>query len=361
MTAKFFAASQTGEAPDIIFINGSDLGEAIKLDCIEPFENLFLKDWTQEQIDDIDGVLFQYGATEDAHYQIHLFPNEHGIVYNAKYFEEKGIDPNFESWDDLLEAAKALTFTDPETGMEVWGLGTGYSEDGADFCYLLSAILTEYGDFIDENGQANWATEVGAAALQLQVDLIDKYSVMPASCISSTSDEVYTDFCAGKYAMIFGGSTRVDKVRTQATFDPNYVSLMAFPNINGKPGMGIGSGWNVSVWSGSDYKEEAGRFVEMLCSPEVDQLWVTEAGQVPILKSTLDTLGDAFFAAPENEYLKVAADIKDNHALLYNADYVTSGFNADFVRAMQYAYAEGYSIEEALKMTADEFNDRTGN
>lgn len=361
MTAKFFAASQTKEAPDVIFVNGSDLGEAIKLGSLEPLENLFLKDWTQEQINDIDGPTFQYGATDKAHYQIHLFANEHGLLYNANYFKEKGIDPNFKSWDDLLKAAQALTFTDPKTGMKVWGIGTGYSEDGADFCYLLTAILSEYGDFIDENGHANWATDVGAKALQFQIDLIDKYNVMPTSSISSTSDEVYSDFCAGKYAMIFGGSTRVDKVRSQATFDPNDVGLMPFPDINGKTGKGIGSGWNVGVWSGSKHKEEAGKFVEMLCSPEADKLWVTEGGQVPLLKSTLNTLGDDYFDLPEHKFLKVAADIKDNHALLYNANYATSGVNADFVRAMQYAYAEGRSVEDALKTTANEFNERTGN
>lgn len=64
MTAKFFAAAQTNEAPDVIWINGMDLGQAIQLGVVEPFENLFLKDWTEEQIADIDDARFQYGTTD---------------------------------------------------------------------------------------------------------------------------------------------------------------------------------------------------------------------------------------------------------------------------------------------------------
>ena len=83
MTAKFFAAAQTNEAPDVIWINGMDLGQAIQLGVVEPFENLFLKDWTEEQIADIDDARFQYGTTDGNHYQIHLSTNIFGILYRA--------------------------------------------------------------------------------------------------------------------------------------------------------------------------------------------------------------------------------------------------------------------------------------
>lgn len=101
MTAKFFAATQTGEAPDVIWVNGLNLGEAIQLGVVEPFENLFLKDWTDEQFADLDDVRFEYGATDDVHYQLHLSTNVYGIVYREDLFKEFEIDPNFESWDDL--------------------------------------------------------------------------------------------------------------------------------------------------------------------------------------------------------------------------------------------------------------------
>ena len=35
MTAKFFAAAQTGTAPDVIWVNGLDLGEAVQLGVVD--------------------------------------------------------------------------------------------------------------------------------------------------------------------------------------------------------------------------------------------------------------------------------------------------------------------------------------
>lgn len=360
LTGKIFAAHQTGTAPDILWINGADLGQAIQLGVLEPLENCFMGEWTPEQIADIDDARFQYGATDDAHYQIHMSTNAYGLVYRKDLFEQYDIDPNFESWDDLLEAAKTLTFTDPDTGMEVWGLGAGYNEESADSIYLTAALFTEFGGVVDDEGKANWAGDVGQEALQRQIDMIDTLGVMPSSCIAATSDEVYADFMAGKFAMIFGGSVRIPTVKEQSVFDPDYVGLMPYPSLNGKPGRGLGSGWNVGVWSGSEHKSEAGLFIEMMCSPEADLLWVTEAGQIPLLKSTIEATPD-FFSQPENEYLAVAAGILENNAVTHSTKFVISGYNKDLSRAMQLAYVDGMSVQDALETTAQEFNERNAN
>ena len=360
MTAKFFAAAQTNEAPDVIWINGMDLGQAIQLGVVEPFENLFLKDWTEEQIADIDDARFQYGTTDGNHYQIHLSTNIFGILYRADLFEKFDIDPNFKSWDELIEAAQKLTFVDEETGMQVYGLGSAYSTDNALNCVLDAALFTNYGDIVDENGQANWAGDVGQKALQMQIDMIDKYGITPSSALSQNSEEVYADFCAGKYAMMFGGATRVPTVKSQCAFDPDAVKLMAYPDMDGNTGKSLAAGWNVCVWSGSQHKEEAGKFIETLCCPEIDKEWVVEGGQIPLLKSTVEATAD-FISLPENEYLATAADMLVNNAVTYNSQFVISGYTKDLNQAMQYAYVDGYSVADALAKTAAEFNQRCGN
>lgn len=359
MTAKFFAATQTGEAPDVIWVNGLNLGEAIQLGVVEPFENLFMKDWTDEQFQDLDDVRFEYGATDDAHYQLHLSTNVYGIVYRADLFKQFEIDPNFESWDDLIAAAQKLTYVN-EDGMQVYGLGVGYSEKSADSNYLRAQLFTQYGDVVDENGQANWNGDVGQAALQMQIDMIDKYGITPQSAVSATSEEMYADFIAGKYAMVFGGSVRIPTIKSQCAYDPDSVKLMAYPSSNGKEGKGLAAGWNVCVYSGSEMKEEAGEFIETLCCPEIDKLWVEEGGQIPLLKSTVDACSE-FLSSPDNEYLKTAMEMLENNAVAYNSEYVISGYVTDLVKAMQLAYVEGKSVEEALDTTAKEFNERNGN
>ncbi len=360
MTAKFFAAAQTGTAPDVIWVNGLDLGEAVQLGVVEPFENLFLKDWTPEEISDIDDARFRYGEKDGKHYQLHLSTNVYGIVYRADIFEKFGITPDFASWEQLIEAAQKMTYVDEETGMQVYGLGTGYSTDNAESSYLRACLFTEYGDIVDKDGKANWNSQVGQAALQKQIEMIDIYKITPESAISQSLEDVYADFCAGKYAMILSGGVRIPTLKSQCGFDPDSIKLMKYPDIGGKPGKGLAAGWNVCVWSGSQYKEEAGKFIEVLCSPEMDYQWVVEAGQIPLRKSTLETAAD-FINRPENEFLAVSANLLIDHAVTYNSDYVISGYTKDLNRAMQLAYVEGYSVEEALETTAQEFNERTGN
>lgn len=358
MSAKFFAAHMTGDAPDVIWVNGADLGQAISLGALEPFENLFMDEWTDAQKDDIDSVLFRYGATDGKHYQVHISADCFGIMYRADLFERFDIDPNFETWEELEVAAAALTFVDQETGVKVWGLGTGYREENASSFYLLAALLSEQGDFLNPDGSANWANGVGGAALQRQIDMIDVLGITPETALTSSSgDDVFTDFAAGKYAMAFGGTNRIPSVKAQCVFDPAAVKLMPFPAINGRTGKAAVSGWNVGVWSGSRHKEEAGRFVEMLLSPQMDEVWVKVGVQVPIRKSTAETLKD-YLALPENAHLAVGAEILRDHAFIYDASFAISGFKGDLARAMQLAYVDKMPVEQALAETAQAFDER---
>ena len=85
-----------------------------------------------------------------------------------------------------------------------------------------------------------------------------------------------------------------------------------------------------------------------------------EGGQIPLLKSTVDACSE-FLSSPDNEYLKTAMEMLENNAVAYNSEYVISGYVTDLVKAMQLAYVEGKSVEEALDTTAKEFNERNGN
>ena len=44
-----------------------------------------------------------------------------------------------------------------------------------------------------------------------------------------------------------------------------------------------------------------------------------------------------------------------------DTNFITSGYKADLNRTMQYAFADGYSVTEALEKSASEFLEATGN
>lgn len=353
LSAKFLSAHQTNTAPDVIFLNSSNFAEAMKVGALEPFEEWFLDDWTKEELDDIDDSRFQMGVVDGKHYQEMFFANTYGIIYRADLFEEKGIDPEFTSWEELKEAAEKLTYVDDQ-GNQIYGLGTGYSESSADSSLLMGYLYSKYGGVIDGEGNPVWTTPEAAGILRMEIELMDE-GIMPASALTSTSDEVITDFAAGKYAMITAGTVRIANLQSQCVFAPQDICIASFPKGEDQAASSFVAGWSVGIWSGSERKEAAGRFIEMMLSPEIDEQWVIEGGQIPFRASTVENLQD-HFEDPKNSYIVDALELLAN-AASEDTRFVTSGYKADINRAVQYAYADGYSVEDALKKTAEEFTE----
>ena len=361
MSAKIIAGHAAGSCPDIFMINMANLGEAIASGCMEPLENLFYDDWTDEQKADIDNELFRAGCDGTYHYEIALFSGTFGIMYRKDLFEEFGIKAeDIKTWEDLVKAAQTLTYVN-DACLQVWGYGVGYATDVTDPHGVLPTVLfSQEGGIFNEDGTPNdWSGEQGQAGLQFQIDLIDKYKVTPEACVAKTSEEIYNDFEAGQYAMISGGSVRVPTVKGLTAFDPDDVGFMAYPAWNEGEEHSIANAysWNTAVWSGSQVKETAGAFLEYLVSPEADKLWCTEAQQIPVLNSTLESCAE-FIDTPDNEFMITTSDIYANSALVFSGSYPITGFALDLQNAMIYAYSDGYTVPEALEQAAKDFTDR---
>lgn len=355
---NIMAAHYAGNAPDVLWIEIADAVNFVNAGVYEPFENLFLDEWGPEDFSDIAGTTWDM-ATDNSgkHYFFYIARSLFGLVYRSDIFESFGVDPNFKSWEELISAAQKMTYVDPATGMQVWGLGLSYTEDTSDTSYLYFALEALNGKLFNDNGTAYWATQAGVDALQLQIDMIDRYKITPSSCISETYETTFTDFCAGKYAMIHGGSTRISTFQAQCVFDPEYIQMMPYPDIDGKPSKSVPGGWCIGVWSGSQHKYEAGKLVEAMASRSADQLWVEVGGQAPIRASTLETMSD-YFNDPLHRYLEAAVEITNNHSLFPKCS--ITGMRPSLNRAMTNAYVGGMGLMESLENAEREFNELNG-
>ena len=192
------------------------------------------------------------------------------------------------------------------------------------------------------------------------MDCITEYGITPEAAVNLTGEELFTEFAAGKYAIISGGAVRVPTVRADVPFDPGAVQLMLYPSTDGNGhAPSTINGWCVGVWSGSQVKDAAGKFVEALMSPEADELWVTEGGQLAIRKSTMEKLGD-FYQNPDNKYLTIVADGITNAGWPQPTDYPISSWKNDLNRAAQMVMVDGKSVSEALSSVAGDFDTRNG-
>lgn len=87
LPAKYYAAFQAGNAPDIVQVSVSNLSAGIEMGAFSTLESLFYNDWTDEEKADVACDMWEFGANEKGHYQVALFGGVYGILYRADYFE----------------------------------------------------------------------------------------------------------------------------------------------------------------------------------------------------------------------------------------------------------------------------------
>ncbi len=355
MSTKFFAAHSQGNAPDICWVIMDSMGSALDIGALEPLENLTFGKWSDEEIADIDDAFWHFGTRDGKHYQITFSRNYLTIFYRADLFEKYSIEiPR--TWDELIAAAKTLTGHDDDLGVDRYGFGLALSTENVDAQLLTNMILSEQGTLFNEDGTANWANETGVKALSKMCSFITDLGITPASAVSTTGEDLWVDFEAGKVAMMSGGAIRVNTVRSNCVYDPEAVQIMLWPTEDGEGhAPGVINGWCVGVWSGSKVKEEAGLFLEAMVSPEADQLWVELGGQPAMRQSTLTASADYI---AKNQFLTVIAEGFQKYGYPQPTDFKVDDWKADLNNAAQKVLVNNEDPLTALEETAQDFNMR---
>lgn len=343
MTAKFLAATTTGDAPDIIWCARDELCGVLNAGALEPLENLFLGEWTEDEIADVDDAYFQFGERDGQHYTLTLNKNCIVLYYREDLLEAAGLEVPT-TWDEVIEVAKALTGVDEETGQMVYGLGQSFATESNDPQLMLNYIVDKQGSLFNEDGTANWANEVGLEALKWTTDCIEM-GITPPECVNTSIEDIYTEYASGKYAMCLGSGVRLASVRDAAAFDGSTIQITTIP------GNTIIDGWFAGVWSGSENKEMAGKFLEKMYSPESDLKWVELGGQAPCRKSTVD----AIEITDSNRYLEIMVNAFSEGWLPSN-EIPFIGWKFDLNNAVQAVLVDGEDPMTALEDCEARFN-----
>lgn len=342
MTGKFMAAATTKTAPDIMWCARDELYGVLNAGALEPLENLFMKDWTEEEIDDVDDAFFRFGERDGKHYTLTLNKNCTGLFYREDLLEDAGLSVPT-TFDELYNAAVALTGQEA-SGIKRYGLGMSFSTETNDAQTIVNWLLQENGDLFHADGKANWANAAGVKAIDWIKKCIDD-GVTPAESVNTTIEDIYTEFAAGKYAMAIASAVRLSTLRENASFDGNTIQFTPLP------GGTIIDGWFVGVWSGSEHKEEAGKFLEKMYSNESDKKWIELGGQAPVRKSTVDSLE----ITNENKYMEAMLQAFGEGWLPSNTKAFV-GWKLDLNRPIQSVLIDGTDPMTALKAAEDVFN-----
>jgi multiple sugar transport system substrate-binding protein len=232
MTDKFFAAQQTGTAPDIMWVIYNRLEAAVTLGALAGLDELFARNklWTQADYDDMGGPYLQFGARGGTHYQIAHSRSIAGMFYRVDLFKQAGIDPSdVTTWDEFIAAAQKLTVRDADGNVTRWGFGEVFTNVANQPSIAASVMMDRDGKIFDDKGRAIWATPAGIEGLTLEVDMVRKYKVTPPTALSLNGEDIYDQFAAGHMAMTLSNTGRV--ARMQAIMAADKVSFLPFPSF----------------------------------------------------------------------------------------------------------------------------------
>ena len=357
MTPQFLAAHGAGNAPDIIWAITDLLGTAISAGALEDLNDMFAADWPSERRDAIDDAYWRRCQVDGNQYCIFTSRNYIGLMYRADVFAEAGVEPSeIQTWDDLLAVAERLTERDGAGNVTRWGLGQQFSTTQSDPQLMVPYMLERQGDIFDEDGSARFATEAGVEALTFQVAMVTDHDVTPRAAVNWSAEDLYEQFVAGRLAMINAASVRVSTIQEQLGRDN--VDFMLWPSAEaGSHAPGVSLGWAVGIWSGSQQKDAASRFLDYMTGPQADALWVEVGGQIPMRSTTIDDL-TAFFEQSHNRFLATTATGFGSFAYLTPIEFDIGGWRQDLNQAAQDVIVGGLSPQQALEQAEQRFNQR---
>jgi multiple sugar transport system substrate-binding protein len=309
MPSKFFLGHQTGDNPDIVWIDAKNLSGLDKSGAGADLDQLLISQWSQEERDDYYAkAAFDAAVYGGVHTALPLFNGGSMIYYRKDLLKEAGIDPkSLTTWDAILAAAKKLTVDNDNDGrVDVWGFGMPLAPLKTEASPVYISLLEDRDALYSDECEINLDTDLGVKGITYTADLITKHKVTPQDALVLNVDDVTDQFIAGRYAISIGSNLRYSVIRSKATFGADNFDIMKWPSWTGeKPGATPLSGWWVAAWKSSPNLPQAAKFLDYMLGKEGVKLWATVGGQVPTRKSILES---AEFAGPDYNWVRLMID-----------------------------------------------------
>ena len=198
---------------------------------------------------------------DGAIYGIPRASNTIALYYNKDMYEAAGLDPDSppQTWDELLEAARALT--DPDNDVYGIAFSARASEEGT-FQFLPWAQMAGGGfENINADGVAD--------ALELWKAFLDEGLASPDTLTRGQWDSTGT-FNGGNAAMAISGPWELGRMAADADFEWG-VTLLPVKEEGGPRASALGD-FNLAVFANTEHPDEAFAFLEYMVS-QVDRVW----------------------------------------------------------------------------------------
>ena len=272
---KIFAATVSGEPPDMLWFVPQLTGKLADLGALLPLENWLNSSPIKQEI---DPAMFESMTLNGHIYSIPFATNNAAIFYRPSLFKAAGITDTPKTWSEFKKVAKKLTQdTNNDGRIDQYGVFLSLGKGEWTVFAWLPFIYSAGGELINGN-QPNIVNQGVIDGLQFGADLVkDNVSILSAPERGYELD----NFLAGKVAMQVTGPWTLGQL-SQTDID---YGVFPIP-VKEKPAAVVG-GENIFVFKSNPQKEQACQeFLAYILSEEFQTTWALKTGYLPInLKS----------------------------------------------------------------------------
>jgi multiple sugar transport system substrate-binding protein len=199
---KLFTMIAANSAPDVLHVDTMYVADMAKAGTILPLDEF---DGFQNLFDDIIAAEIAPLVVDGKTYGFPIRGNSIQLCYNKQMFRDAGLDPDNppKTYDELIDAAIALTKRDASGNVEVYGYEIGMTADSHWTMHVFSPIFWSYGgEYVNEDGTSGFANEAGVKTLALWNKLVNELKVSPVERVSN-------GFVSEKLAMSVDGEWNI--------------------------------------------------------------------------------------------------------------------------------------------------------
>lgn len=285
---KINAGLASGDLPDVVQVFEAGTQRMIDTGRITPVQDLLARDGLLDIIDDLEPAVRANYTVNNILYSMPFNSSTAMLYINRAAFIEAGLDPDKKIWtyDEIIEAARALTVKDGDTTTRY---GLAVYPEGWFFEQIHAVHDTFYG--IPDNGrgaerlaQYTFNGEVGVGYFEFLKTMIDEGTAIyygPGG--GAAAGAAYAN---GQVAMTFASIASLRTLiasaeRAGAGVEVDVIMMPRRPDATGRTIVGGASLW-VTNTNSPEAQEGAWDFVKWSVQPEVQAFWAANTGYYPV-------------------------------------------------------------------------------
>ncbi|HBA62873.1 MAG TPA: sugar ABC transporter substrate-binding protein [Lachnospiraceae bacterium] len=282
---KYLTGTTSDDGPDIGYMYMEMFYDYIDMGALVDVDQYF----TDEEKSNY--LYYDLGNLQGGQYALPIVVgNPRIVIANMDILSQAGIDKVPASWDELVEACKAIKEKVPDVNpfMQDWG-NTHYGS--------LNEIYWPYfwgagGEIVDEDGNLTINTEAGKEATEFLYSLKED-GILPESC--TANDDTLESFKNGESAIILCASSNALKIEG---INWDFTPLLAGP----KDSKTFVAADSLVMFEKCANKELAAKLMKYLTSAEVMSDFHQRVSEQPPITADEEYTGDERYADLFSEY-----------------------------------------------------------